>query len=907
MKSRVGRASTYNRLAMPLAPGTKLGSYEVLGPLGAGGMGEVYRARDSRLNRDLALKVLPAGAAGDAERRDRFQREAQVVAALNHPNIVTIYSVEEDAGTFFLTMELVEGKTLSESLPKSGLPLARVLAIGIDVADAMAAAHQKGVTPRDLTPSNIMLGEGDQQGRVKVLDFGLAKLDRRLAGADSRANLATALVTGEGRILGTVAYMAPEQAEGKTIDARSDLFSLGVVLYETATGRRPFEGETSVSILSSIMKDTPASVTDVNPSLPREFGRIIRRTLAKDPEARYQTAKDLRNDLKELRASLESGELSADTRATAQAPARSGAVRLWQGAAIVAALAAIVAIAYGVRRDTAHAPATASTSPIEMERLTSGVNASRPALSPDGKFVAYVQTSEDGQYSVWVRQIATSSNVQIVPAEPGIGIFGLAVTPDGSFVDFLRWRRTRDSGDFVPAIWRVPLLGGPARQIVDRATSPPAWSPDGKQMVFLTQDDLGAERSVVVADAEGARPRVVPTRRLPLRYMTVTFISRPDVRPVWFPDGLAVLVLGSDERDGLSQYHLVKVDVASGAETGMGTVSSLRTAGLSAFALAPDGRSALMSVVAETGDAPQIGRVHLPDGAMTRLTADLSAYLGVSHAGDRLVTTQVESRMRLWVGDAAWRSAGPVGAGQASNGLDATIAWTGPDRIVFASSLSGGVGAWAMDVRTAATQLITPRASRVQATRDGQTIVFRRGAETWRANSDGTRASHIPGLQGVSLALVPDGSGLFHMSDQSGLQTAWTAKLDGGSNRQFADVRVSAFGIAVSRDSRFVALITIGPDGPQTLIYPVGGGAPVHLPSLGGGGFQWTPDGLALAAIDSTGRNIWIQPIDGSPGRWLTSFTDQRVFAFGWSQDGKRLAMFRGTTTSDIVLLQGVK
>src|SRR5579872_5648185 len=245
---------------MQLAPGSTFGPYEIVAPLGSGGMGEVYKARDPRLQRFVALKVLAAGAALDPERRERFTREAQAIAALNHPNIVTIYSVEADGDAGFITMELVDGRPLSDALPSRGLPLARLLKIGIAVADGVAAAHQKGITHRDLKPANIMIGADDRDSRVKVLDFGLAKLADAAVVTGGVTEIPTALDTGEGRILGTVAYMSPEQAEGKPIDARSDLFSLGVVLYEMATGRRPFTGGTSVSILSSIVKDTPASV-----------------------------------------------------------------------------------------------------------------------------------------------------------------------------------------------------------------------------------------------------------------------------------------------------------------------------------------------------------------------------------------------------------------------------------------------------------------------------------------------------------------------------------------------------------------------------------------------------------------------------------------------------------------------
>jgi serine/threonine-protein kinase len=227
--------------------GARLGPYEILGALGAGGMGEIYRARDPKLNRLVALKLLPSSAASDPERRERFEREAQAVAALNHPGIVTIHSVEEADGQFFLTMELVEGRSLADAMPPTGLPLDRLLKIAIPVADAMAAAHQKGITHRDLKPANIMLAD------APIAAMGTTSLPTALS---------TKPITGEGRIVGTVAYMSPEQAEGKPIDARSDLFSLGVILYEMATGQRPFTGDTSISITSSIVKDTPTSVTE---------------------------------------------------------------------------------------------------------------------------------------------------------------------------------------------------------------------------------------------------------------------------------------------------------------------------------------------------------------------------------------------------------------------------------------------------------------------------------------------------------------------------------------------------------------------------------------------------------------------------------------------------------------------
>src|SRR5262252_8643295 len=260
---------------MTLSAGTRLGPYEILSALGAGGMGEVYKARDTRLNRLIALKLLPTAAAADADRRERFDREAQAVAALNHPNIVTIHSVDQADDQFFLTMELVEGHALEDAIPPNGLPLERLLSIAIPVVDAVAAAHQKSITHRDLKPANIMIGEGEQAGRIKVLDFGLAKLDESPLAAAAATTLPTKPITADGRILGTVAYMSPEQTEGKPIDARSDVFSLGVTLYEMATGERPFKGDTPVSTIASILRDAPPLITELKQTLPRDLALIV--------------------------------------------------------------------------------------------------------------------------------------------------------------------------------------------------------------------------------------------------------------------------------------------------------------------------------------------------------------------------------------------------------------------------------------------------------------------------------------------------------------------------------------------------------------------------------------------------------------------------------------------------------
>jgi len=463
---------------MTLSAGTRLGPYEILSAIGAGGMGEVYRARDPRLNRLIAIKLLPATAAKDAERRERFEREARAIGALNHPGIVTIYSVEQADGQFFLTMELVEGHALTEAIPRGGLPLDRVLRICIPVVDAVAAAHQKGITHRDLKPANIMIGAGEQDGRVKVLDFGLAKLTGSAAGIDAETAFPTALETGEGRILGTVAYMSPEQAEGKAIDARSDLFSLGVILYEMATGRRPFTGDTSVAIVSAIIKDTPTSIIAVNPALPRDLGRIARRALAKDPERRYQTAKDLRNDLDELKTSLESGEFLA-TSVGSLPVGHSRRARGWPWIVAILSWVGLLLLAFiHFHEQPVSLALVSSQIPLPVHLLWGNAF----SLSPDGHYLTFPGAGPDGVVKLWLHSL-DSMEVRPLPGTETVGIAPPFWSPNSAFIAYDR------GGELM----KVSISGGapqPVCQLKGLAVGG-AWNDDDVIVVGNARGGLG--------------------------------------------------------------------------------------------------------------------------------------------------------------------------------------------------------------------------------------------------------------------------------------------------------------------------------------------------------------------------------------------------------------------------------
>ena len=319
--------------------GNTISHYEILAKLGEGGMGVVYRARDTKLGREIALKILAEDVAGNYEYRQRFEREVKAIAALNHPNIVTIHAVEETEGRSFYAMELVDGISLDEFMYRKSMTLNRLFEIALPLVDAVEFAHSHGITHRDLKPGNVLI---DKEGRVKVLDFGLAKL-KTLSGDDEEKTIQfDDSITGEGRVIGTAAYMSPEQAEGKPIDHRTDIFSLGIVLYQMTTGRRPFQGDTPVSTFSSILRDTPTSITELNHSLPRHLGRIVKRCLAKDPNRRYQTARDLHNDLLDLKDEIDSGESELPDYPMAQGRRRPP---VWQLAVVTALVLAVVALA----------------------------------------------------------------------------------------------------------------------------------------------------------------------------------------------------------------------------------------------------------------------------------------------------------------------------------------------------------------------------------------------------------------------------------------------------------------------------------------------------------------------------------------------------------------------------------
>jgi tRNA A-37 threonylcarbamoyl transferase component Bud32 len=532
----------------------RFGHFDLLQKIGEGGMGVVYKARDSRLERVVAIKLLPEGRAADAERRARLVHEAKAASALNHPNIVTIHEVGEQDGRTFLVMELVDGKPLGELIPNKGMRLTEALRVAVQVADALTAAHAAGIVHRDLKPANIMV---DGHGRVKVLDFGLAKQAARAAAADDETRTVNAPLTEEGTILGSVPYMSPEQAEGKAVDARSDIFSFGTVLYEMITGQRAFRGETRASTLAAVVEKEPQPPSQTGANAPPEVERLIARCMRKDVNRRSQHMADVKLALEELRDESESGKLMRPSAApSASAPAAAAGPRwLWPLVAL-ASVAIGAALAWALLH---HRGPAASQAP-ELTRVSpdDGHSYQGASISPDGKFVVY-RSDRGGNWDLWLQQIGGGNPIQLThSADP---VQGGKFFPDGTRI---LYSTRQDSRPYHSSIQTIPTLGGDPRVLASgEGLILYDLSPDGRSVAYGSFGSSGQHAFVIPAN--GGAPRELT--KLPTNgqgFLIWTFDSR------W--------LIAGGQPSAEWEWFAVPVDGGDPIATGAG--AALRTAGL---------------------------------------------------------------------------------------------------------------------------------------------------------------------------------------------------------------------------------------------------------------------------------------------------------------------------------------
>ena len=566
--------------------GDTISHYTIEERLGEGGMGVVYKARDMRLDRFVALKVLPADKVADPERKRRFVQEAKAASALNHPNIITIHDIDQANGIDFIAMEHVDGKTLDRLIPRNGMRLSEVLKYGIQIAAALARAHSAGIIHRDIKPSNIMV---TADGHVKVLDFGLAKLTEVMEESTQAPTAPMRAQDGErteeGAILGTIAYMSPEQAEGKKVDARTDIFSFGSVLYEMVTGRRAFVGETKISTLAAILHKEPPAVHEIAPDTPRDLEKIIARCMRKDPARRFQGMADIKVALEELKEESESGKLDIGV----PVKARPGFTLSRRWAAVVVP---VILIAAGTLWWWSRTKTTPLSKPPGLIRLTSDSGLTTdPALSPDGKLLAYASDrGGEGNLHIWVQQVSGGQAIQLTrdAADDSEPVF----SPDGSKIAF---RSEREGG----GIYVMSALGGEARLIAQQGHRP-RFSPDGSRVAYMvgeSQPTAGA-RSFVVA-AEGGQARQIQPN----------FLSVVD--PIWSPDSSHLMFLGSRSTTSGLEFNWWVAPLDGGTAINTGAVAVFRAHQIPGPVVpsfwTPDGSGVVFS--ARSGDAVNLWQI----------------------------------------------------------------------------------------------------------------------------------------------------------------------------------------------------------------------------------------------------------------------------------------------------------
>jgi eukaryotic-like serine/threonine-protein kinase len=919
--------------------GRNFGHYKIISSVGVGGMGEVYLAQDMLLGRKVALKLLPVAFTLEIDRVRRFQQEARSASALNHPNIITIYEIGQAEERHFIATEFIDGETLRQRMGK-GMQPDEVLSVGVQIADALAAAHAKGIVHRDIKPENIILVRDthlmQKESFVKVLDFGIAKLTEfQATGREAEATTQVLLNTHEGSVMGTASYMSPEQARGERVDARTDIWSLGIVLYEMLTKEAPFGGDTAQDVIASILKEEPPPLPV---EVPDRLRWIVEKALRKNREERFQTAREMFSDLRDLHrsenklVSRKQHPVSTDSESSGKArvvtierqttTARPIAARTvssaeyllseakrHSGVAIVVLTVLVIAVAgialglyklTGQRHSQTDQNQTRPTLPFQtmkLVRLTSIGQAAYAAISPDGKYVVHV-VNDGRQQSLWMRQVSTSSNVQISPPA-NVYYLGLTFSPTGDHLYYNLWDKKNPV-----ALYQMDVLGGARRKLVSDIDSLVTFSPDGKQFAFLRGYPSQGELALLVANADGTSERKVATSQIP------GGDSMGD--PAWSPDGKVIAYPAESTHS--NGKTILEVQVVDGSAK---PISSQQWWQVERLAWLRDGSGIVFTARESVGSPSQIWYLSYPGGQAHRITNDLNDYLGISLTADSaaLVTVKSDQVSNIWVAPSDKASRPSQITYSKFDGVEG-ISWTPDGKIVYASEASGKLDLWLMEAKGTAQKQLTADAGnnrRPSVSPDGGYVVFisdRTGINhVWRIDIDGSNARQLTNGEGEwNPKCSPTGQWVIYQSG-SGRASLWKVSIDGGDAIQIID-KTSA-GVAISPDGKWIASSHFEPTAIKTAIYPIEGGEPHRILDVASFVFSlyvsWTPDGRALAYLDENSSNIISRTIDGGPPKQLTNFTSDRIFSFDWSRDGKQLALARGTLTYDVVLISDFK
>jgi eukaryotic-like serine/threonine-protein kinase len=913
--SRLSSSATArpSRSATQLAPGDTIQHYRILKRLGSGGMGVVYAAEDLSLGRQVALKFLSADVESDRHALERLRREARAASSLNHPNICTIYEIGGEGNRHFIAMELLQGDTLATRIRGRVLDIDEAIGWALELADALEAAHARGVIHRDIKPANVFVTE---RGHIKVLDFGLAKFaDARTASA-TQATATRGHLTAAGAAVGTIAYMSPEQALGKGLDARTDIFSFGVVLYEMLTGKLPFAGQTSAAFFDSLLHQAPVAPVRLNPTIPAELDLIANKCLQKERDFRYQSVADLRADLRRLQRGSGRGRtiegsaavspVAPDSRKDAllrraTSSTSTGSAFHWIRSHPVAVLATIVAfgllIGAALWVVTRRGPEVPDLHRRQISKLTDSGTVTTATISPDGQYVVFGERDN----SLWVRQVGTVGTegaVQILGASSR-PILGVTVSPDGNFVYYVRPEGLEGR------LYRIPLLGGTPRELVRDVDSPVAISPDLKQIAFVRGVPAADETHLVLTTIDGTNEKMLAKRELPL-------VFHQSAGPAWSPDGRTIVVSSSDyanpHRSGI---FAISADSGSMVEF----FSTTGQVGRSHWM--QDGRG-LLTVVSDvlTGTRGQLWFISYPDGKSQKLTNDVNGYdaccIGASRDGARLVAVTTHHDYDLWVAPNAVAEQGRQVTTRAAV-VDAS--WLSEGELII-SNIRGDL--LLLDQRTGKSTLLTPDEhtnGNPSVCRDTRQIVFdsaRAGYNLWRMEPDGSNVTQLTDTgPAVSPACSPDGRWVFYISAGNlvrRIPTTGGASVplsnDQSQNRPFLSPDGKLVLYFTSQAGRVMLRVVDSATGVLKISRAIS--AEPDFVGCVQAPCQWSPDasGVDWVVTRNGTSNIWRLPLREGPAKQVTRFSSGEISSFAWSTDGSQLAVTRGETTTDAVLLQ---